>query len=625
MTRMRAAVLHEPGDVRVEDVELDDEPRAGEVLLRVAAAGVCHSDLHFANGALGDGRWPMVLGHEGAAVVDEVGAEVEHVQAGDRVAICWLPSCRECASCRAGRFTLCESAAANGLRGTLSDGTSRLRLPDGTELQHELQTACFAERAVVAAASAVALPDELPLWQAALLGCAVVTGFGAVRNVARVRAGESVVVIGAGGVGLQVLAAAKLAGAEPIVVVDRDASRLARASERGADHVVDSSTDDRIVRTLRTLTGGGADHAFEVVGLAETILLAWKAIRPGATAIVVGLAEKGVDVCLPAIDFLSDKGIRGSYYGSGDPAHDLPALAELALAGELDLAGVVSHLTDLDDAPGGARTAPARRGRAYHPRDRPRDCGRADTDRRRLRMTTISEGPRSVADAVAGLDIRAQAFIDGAYVDAVSGETFDCRQPDQRRGRRLRRGGRLGRRRSRGRRCAGRVRVRRLVAPRAEEAEAGAPAAGRADGRPRRRARAPRDDRHGQADPRREERRRAARDRVHRLVRRGDRQGLRRDRADGPERHVSIVREPLGVVGAVVPWNFPLLMASWKLGPALATGNSVVLKPAEQSPLTALRLAELAAEAGIPAGVLQVVPGLGETAGQALGGTRTST
>ena len=190
-----------------------------------------------------------------------------------------------------------RAAAANGLRGTLQDGTSRLRLPDGTELQHELQTACFAERAVVAAASAVPLPDGLPLWQAALLGCAVVTGFGAVRNVAGVRAGESVVVIGAGGVGLQVLAAAKLAGAAPIVVVDRDASRLARATERGADHVVDTSTDERIVRTLRTLTGGGADHAFEVVGLPETMLLAWKAIRPGATAVVVGLAEKGVDVC----------------------------------------------------------------------------------------------------------------------------------------------------------------------------------------------------------------------------------------------------------------------------------------------------------------------------------------
>jgi len=349
--RLRAVVLREPGDVRVEEVELD-RPKPGEVLVKVAAAGVCHSDLHFANGAFGDGRWPMVLGHEGAGVVEETGEGVTHVRPGDRVALCWIPSCRACASCRAGRLNLCEPAAEHSRRGMLMDGTSRLHLPDGTAVQHELTTACFAERTVVAAAGAIPVPDGLPLWQAALLGCGVVTGFGAVRNVARVQGGESVVVIGAGGVGLQVLAAAKLAGASPIVVVDRDASRLARASGRGADHVVDTSTDDRPARTILALTDGGADHAFEVVGVPETMLLAWKALRPGATAVVLGVAERGMEVALPALELLSDKGIRGSYYGSGDPFEDLPALAELALTGELDLPGVVSHVEALDDAPG---------------------------------------------------------------------------------------------------------------------------------------------------------------------------------------------------------------------------------------------------------------------------------
>lgn len=347
---IQAVVLREPGDVRVEEVELDP-PQAGEVLVKVAAAGVCHSDVHFANGALGDGRWPMVLGHEGAGVVEELGEGVTQLRRGDRVALCWIPSCRECATCRAGRLNLCEEVAANTRRGTLLSGTSRLRLPGGRVLHHELLTACFAERIVIPAAGAIPLPDDLPLWQAALLGCGVVTGFGAVRNVARVQPGESVVVIGAGGVGLQVLAAARLAGASPIVVVDRDASRLARASGRGADHVVDTSVDERPARTIQALTGGGADHSFEVVGLPETMLLAWKAIRPGATAVVVGVAEKGAEVALPGIDFLADKGIRGTYYGSGDPAEDLPALAELACAGELDLAGVVSHVERLDDAP----------------------------------------------------------------------------------------------------------------------------------------------------------------------------------------------------------------------------------------------------------------------------------
>jgi Zn-dependent alcohol dehydrogenase len=347
---IRAVVLREPADVRVEEVELDP-PQVDEVLVKVAAAGVCHSDLHFANGALGDGRWPMVLGHEGAGVVEDVGEGVTQLRRGDRVALCWIPSCRECATCRAGRLNLCERVTASTRRGTLLDGTSRLRLSDGTPLQHELLTACLAERTVVPAAGAILLPDDLPLWQAALLGCGVVTGFGAVRNVAGVQPGESVVVIGAGGVGLQVLAAARLAGASPIVVVDRDASRLARAAERGADHVVDASAEERPARTIQALTGGGADHAFEVVGLPETMLLAWKAIRPGATAVVVGVAEKGAEVALPGLDFLADKGIRGTYYGSGDPAEDLPALAELACSGELDLAGVVSHVETLDDAP----------------------------------------------------------------------------------------------------------------------------------------------------------------------------------------------------------------------------------------------------------------------------------
>jgi S-(hydroxymethyl)glutathione dehydrogenase/alcohol dehydrogenase len=347
VSTIRAAVLHEPGDVRVEDVLLDP-PGAGEVLVRVAAAGVCHSDVHLADGSLGEGRWPMVLGHEGAGVVEEIGDGVTHVAPGDQVVLCWVPSCRACEACLAGRPTLCTLAAAHSLTGTMPDGTTRLRLPDGTPLQHGLQTACFAERVVVPAAGAIPLPGGLPLWQAALLGCGVMTGFGAVRNVARVAAGESVVVIGLGGVGLQVLAAAKLAGASPIVAVDRDAAKLARALERGADAAVDTSADERIVRTLRTLTGGGADHAFEVVGLPETMLLAWKSLRPGGTAVVIGIAAKGAELTLPALELSTDKGIRGSFYGSGDPAADLPELAGLAASGQIDLAGVVTQLDTLD-------------------------------------------------------------------------------------------------------------------------------------------------------------------------------------------------------------------------------------------------------------------------------------
>jgi S-(hydroxymethyl)glutathione dehydrogenase/alcohol dehydrogenase len=341
---MRAAVLHEPGaPVTVEEVELE-APHEDEVLVRVAAAGVCRSDLHFAEGELGDGRWPMVLGHEGAGVVEEVGARVTHVAPGDRVAFCFVPSCGTCRPCHAGRPNLCERAARAALRGTLLDGTSRLRF-DGATLQHCLLTSCFAERAVVAGAGAIPLPESVPLWQAALLGCGVITGVGAVRNTARVRIGESVCVVGCGGVGLQVIAGARLAGATPIVAVDRDPAKLELALRRGATHAVDAAEGGRAIRRL---TGGGVDHAFEVVGIPETIRLAWDTLRPGGTAVVVGLAPKGVDVSLPAIEFLSEKSILGCYYGSANVAVELPELVQLVLDGRLELGDVVSHFTDLD-------------------------------------------------------------------------------------------------------------------------------------------------------------------------------------------------------------------------------------------------------------------------------------
>ena len=247
----------------------------------------------------------------------------------------------------AGRPHLCIPAGENAVRGKLLDGTSRLAPTDGTELQHALMTACFAERTVVAAAGAVRLPNELPLWQAALLGCGVVTAFGAVRNAARVRVGESAAVIGCGGVGLQVVAALRLAGAAPIVAVDLDPEKLELALARGATHAVEAGSATTAARVTR-ITGRGVDHAFEVVGRPETMRLAWDCLRPGGTAVVVGLAPKGVDVALPAIEFLSDKAIRGTYYGSGDAAAELPGLAEHALAGELDLAGVVTSVEPLE-------------------------------------------------------------------------------------------------------------------------------------------------------------------------------------------------------------------------------------------------------------------------------------
>ncbi len=347
---MRAAVLREPGrPVEVERVLLAP-PRRGEVLVRVAAAGVCHSDVHLADGLLGPGRWPMVLGHEGAGIVEAVGEDVIDVAPGDRVAFCFVPACGSCPACRAGRRTLCETAARHGVAGMLMDGTSRLRGHDGGVLQHGLMVGCFADYAVVPAPGAVRLPAAIPLWQAALLGCGVVTGIGAV-NRAGVRVGEKVCVIGCGGVGLQVIAGARLAGAGTIIAVDTDEAKLELARRRGATHVVfaGSGGSGGVVGDVLSIAGAGVEHAFEVVGSPVTIRQAWDVLRPGGTATVVGLAPVGVEVSLPAIDFLSEKTITGSYYGSADVHAALGQLVQLVVDGRLELGDVVSDLIGLGD------------------------------------------------------------------------------------------------------------------------------------------------------------------------------------------------------------------------------------------------------------------------------------
>jgi S-(hydroxymethyl)glutathione dehydrogenase/alcohol dehydrogenase len=343
---MRAAVLRSPGrPVGVETVTLEP-PRRDEVLVRVAAAGVCHSDVHLADGRLGEGRWPMVLGHEGAGVVAAVGPGVVDLAVGDHVAFCFVPACGSCRPCRDGRRTLCEPAGRFGVAGTLLDGTSRLRAGDGAVLQHGLMVACFAEYAVVPVGGAVPLPASVPLWQAALLGCGVVTGIGAV-NRASLRVGSSVCVIGCGGVGLQVIAGARLAGAGMIVAVDVDPGKLELARRRGATHAV-LSTGGRAVEEVLALSGGGVEHAFEVVGRPETIRQAWDVLRPGGTATVVGVAPIGVEVSLPALEFLSEKTITGSYYGSDDVHASLGRVVQLVIDGRLDLGDVVSDLIGLD-------------------------------------------------------------------------------------------------------------------------------------------------------------------------------------------------------------------------------------------------------------------------------------
>ena len=227
------------------------------------------------------------------------------------------------------------------------DGTSRLRDTDGAVLQHGLMVGCFAQHAVVPVGGAVRLPDSIPLWQAALLGCGVVTGIGAV-NCAGLRVGQSVCVIGCGGVGQHVIAGARLAGAGTIVAVDADQAKLVLALARGATHAVLAGGESPVVEQVRAIADGGVEVAFEVVGSAGTIRQAWDVLAPGGTAIVVGLAPLGVEVSLPAIEFLSEKTIKGCYYGSSDVHASVGRLAQLVVDGRLSLADVVSDMIGLD-------------------------------------------------------------------------------------------------------------------------------------------------------------------------------------------------------------------------------------------------------------------------------------
>jgi S-(hydroxymethyl)glutathione dehydrogenase/alcohol dehydrogenase len=333
---LKAAVWLMAGEKpSVEEIELSP-PGPGEVEVELRAAGVCHSDLHLAVGHLGRRRFPTVLGHEGAGVVRAVGSGVGSVAPGDQVAFCFLPACGECRQCRRDQANLCEPGSRAAFSGTMLDGTYRMHRTDGSPLQQFLTVGAFAERTIVPEQSVVKMPPAIGFADA-LLGCAVVTGFGAVRNKARVRAGDRVAVIGTGGVGLQVIAAAAAAGAEVIVAVDPAQAKAELALAQGATAFV---PPDHVEGTF--------DWVFEVVGRPETIASAWRLTAPGGAVVVVGIAPVGADAQIAAIDFASEKSLLGSFYGSGNPAREIAALAEEILSGAIDLGRSVTHRTDLE-------------------------------------------------------------------------------------------------------------------------------------------------------------------------------------------------------------------------------------------------------------------------------------
>ncbi|MGX7829303.1 alcohol dehydrogenase catalytic domain-containing protein [Actinokineospora sp. 24-640] len=334
---VRAAVLSEQGKpLEVTDIVLG-EPGPGRVRVAIAAAGVCHSDLSLANGTLRQ-PVPAVLGHEGAGVVESVGEGVTSLVPGDHVLLNWSPPCRECWFCQAGEPHLCE-------RADFAD-VSHATLPDGAALYPGLGAGAFAEATIVPEGGAVKIPKDVPLAEAAVLGCAVLTGAGAVFNTAKVAAGQSVAVVGLGGVGLSVLQAARIAGADPIIALDvRDKADLAMA--HGATHFVVS--DDKAAKAVRKLTGGrGADVAVECVGHPAAIRTAWSSSRRGGHVVVVGVGSVKAKVDFNALElYWFGRTLSGCVYGQIDPDTDVPRLLGWVADGRLDAGSLITARTDL--------------------------------------------------------------------------------------------------------------------------------------------------------------------------------------------------------------------------------------------------------------------------------------
>lgn len=352
--KVRAAVLYEMGLPRpyarsrplvIEEVELDP-PGPGEVLIRITAAGLCHSDLSVVNGDR-PRPLPMVLGHEAAAVVEQTGEGVDDLAPGDRVVVVFVPSCGHCLPCAEGRPALCEPAAKANAAGTLLSGARRLSR-NGQPLNHHVGCSVFAERAVVSRRSLVPVDPDLPPDRAALFGCAVLTGVGAVLNTAGIRPGSTVAVVGLGGVGLNALLGARLAGARRIVAIDMLDDKLALARQLGATDTF-SAADPDCAAKVREATGGGVEAAIEAAGVVPALELAWAITRRGGVTVTAGLAHPEKKLAIPQVQIVAEeRTLKGSYMGSCVPVRDIPRYVELLRAGRLPVDALLSEHVPLD-------------------------------------------------------------------------------------------------------------------------------------------------------------------------------------------------------------------------------------------------------------------------------------
>jgi alcohol dehydrogenase len=342
MIKTTAAVLYETGLPRpyaeslplvVDEINLEP-PGKREVLVEVSAAGLCHSDLSVIDGSRPRVR-PMVLGHEASGIVREIGAEVKDFEAGDHVVFSFVPICGQCDYCVAGRAALCTKGARTNTEGSLLSGNRRFADAKLQVLHHHLGVSAFSRFTVTAQESLVKIDQSLPLETAALFGCAVMTGVGAVFNTAQVSPGKSVAIFGLGGVGLSAVMGASASGAYPIVVADMFEEKLALGRELGATHAVNVNQTDA-AEAIREITKGGAEYVFECAGSEQVLIQAYESTKRGGTTIALGLPHPNKMFSVPAVTIVAEeKVIRGSYMGSSVPRRDIPRYVSLYQAGLL--------------------------------------------------------------------------------------------------------------------------------------------------------------------------------------------------------------------------------------------------------------------------------------------------